>query len=319
MDPIQFSIPIRPYSVLKSADNSQEQLSFDFQLLEGVHTVNTSYIPVVSLLKNGNDTNLQLQLAFTYDYNAEEKMITISSPEEGSEDSMHLVSASQDHTSHHLLFASEIPEKIFKFNINSDLPLLSEQEDTFKMLVQTAYEELFNTLKNVEGLSIRVKTPPPVLSSELENELLLVYKDQELAGLFDPNVNYGKNYTVKSIRSVWGGKVTFAVNADFANVIGSTYDPKIDGSSWIKLWESSFGAATVCSSYNFAGNYPGKFTCNDSLVGGHIIKGKAASAVPKGSNDVYIIPICKAHNNNNSIYMEAIKYQGAVWLKNFMN
>ena len=69
----------------------------------------------------------------------------------------------------------------------------------------------------------------------------------------------------------------------------------------------------ICTSYQFGG-----FGCGNSLVGGHIILGTQAKIVAKGSNSVYIMPICIQHNNDDNVYMEALKYLKGIWLKNYL-
>jgi hypothetical protein len=70
---------------------------------------------------------------------------------------------------------------------------------------------------------------------------------------------------------------------------------------------------SICTSYQFQG-----FHCGTSYVGGHIVPGTVARTVPKGSNAVYIMPICHAHNNNDNVYMEALQYQDGIWLKDYL-
>lgn len=113
------------------------------------------------------------------------------------------------------------------------------------------------------------------------------------------------------VQSKFKGTTKFASHAPFANVIGSTNDPKVGGQSWIGLWRSQFGDEHYCTSLNFMVN------CGTALVGGHVITGTVAKTMPVGST-VYIMPICKAHNNNNNVWMEAITNQNAVVLSDYL-
>jgi hypothetical protein len=100
----------------------------------------------------------------------------------------------------------------------------------------------------------------------------------------------------------------------FANVIGSTSDPKIAGQSWIQLWANQFGHYPVnCTSLSYGG-----FPCGNTFVGGHVISGQVAHVVAAGSNSIYIYPICHAHNSNDNVYMAALQYLDGVWLKNYL-
>jgi hypothetical protein len=119
---------------------------------------------------------------------------------------------------------------------------------------------------------------------------------------------------VLTLESVFGGEVTLSYGEQFANVIGSTTDPKIAGLTWIQLWANQFGVyPVVCTSYQLNG-----FSCGSSLVGGHVIAGTQAKTVTPGSNSVWIFPICVQHNNNDNVYMEALKYLKGIWLKNYL-
>lgn len=108
-----------------------------------------------------------------------------------------------------------------------------------------------------------------------------------------------------AVDSSYGGTITWYLNYSFANVDGSTHDPKPNGySSWIQLWADACNGGnrtTHCSSYNYANGAPG-FGCSSVFVGGHVIPGTVAAWMPNGST-VYIFPICVPHNNNDNIYM----------------
>lgn len=175
------------------------------------------------------------------------------------------------------------------------------------------------TAAKAQFSTVRVKTPPPVLASIEESHkwMCMHDKDGTFLGTFDPSREYPEGSTMTDhLKSTWGGEAHFNQNQNIANVIGSDIDPKIKSMPWIELWERQFGMEDQCTSHNWAsGN---AFVCNDSVqsnrVGGHVIEGKVASAMPAGSNAVYIIPICKNHNNNNNVYMRANVYTQACLL-----
>lgn len=119
--------------------------------------------------------------------------------------------------------------------------------------------------------------------------------------------------------STYWGTITWTLNYAFANVIGSTNDPKPYGySSWIGLWADKCNGGyypSICTSYNYS-NGKTPFACGSDFVGGHVIPGKTASKVATGGT-VYIFPICKAHNNNDNIYMSMRYNPTGVVLKNY--
>lgn len=190
--------------------------------------------------------------------------------------------------------------------------------------IRSANEAIITAAK-AQFSTIRVKTPPPVLESieEYHKWMSMHDKDGAFLGAFDPDRKYPEGTTMTNhLESTWGGEVHFNRNENIANVIGSAKDPKISSKPWIELWERHYKEVEdQCTSHNWASGVP--FVCNDSVqsnrVGGHVIVGTVASAMPAGSDDVYIIPICKNHNNNDNVYMRANVYTKGIWLKNYLN
>ncbi|OJY61869.1 MAG: hypothetical protein BGP09_32490 [Rhizobium sp. 60-20] len=118
------------------------------------------------------------------------------------------------------------------------------------------------------------------------------------------------------VRSTYVGTVLWADKDDFANVKGSTHDPKIDGLSWIGLWSkkcNNNNAPQYCTSHNWFSNDHDR-PCNGDLIGGHVITGQASSREPEGAT-VYIYPICTRHNANNNSYMHVLYNNRGVQLK----
>jgi hypothetical protein len=110
------------------------------------------------------------------------------------------------------------------------------------------------------------------------------------------------------VTSTYVGTVTWVANATFANVIGSTDDPKNAGATtWIGLWRDKCNGGldtTKCSSYNFFSVDKTK-ACSTTFVGGHVIPGTTAKTMAVGST-VYIFPICDIHNASDSNYMKML-------------
>jgi hypothetical protein len=161
--------------------------------------------------------------------------------------------------------------------------------------------------------------PPPVVT--LEN--LDAYRDMfgdEIASNVPLDVTSEIKLLQLRVNSVYGGNVTWAGNAQFANVIGSTTDPRPSKyASWINMWatEANNGSLpTQCTSLNFFSNDPSN-TCSTDFVGGHVVTGQTPTSPATGST-VYLYPICKRHNGNNSCYMEVKKKPTGVQLNNYM-
>lgn len=166
-----------------------------------------------------------------------------------------------------------------------------------------------------QGFAVLVKTPLPPIGALETSRLRAVYENGVFKELFDPEKEYGEGTEVIGIESIFGGVITLQPKTFFANVIGSTKDPRIDGESWRGLWEEYFGEATICTSYHF----PRDFPCGSTLLGGHVLRGQKPAEVPVGTDQVVLImPICVQHNNNNKVFMSALYNQQAVVLDKYM-
>lgn len=187
----------------------------------------------------------------------------------------------------------------------------------FQNTVRSAQEAIIQAAKD-QGFTVVVRTPPPPVPPETADKLRMVYQEGVFKEAFDPQKDYGEEMAIFDIESTWWGEIFLTAGENFANVIGSTPDPKIDGEYWRALWESQFGVAATCSSFHYpGGNYP----CTPppaSLKGGHVILGKTAKKMPKGSDKVFIMPICAKHNADDRTYMAAVEYQKGIALHNYM-
>lgn len=297
-------------------DITKTDYHLSFQLQAGKNTVKTPVMPIGKLTYLDNDV-LLAQLSFSYEFDKEDGVFTIDGADFSSEDSMCLTTFPQGYEEFCYQNASKLSignkSTLFHPNWNYNTPMTPGLNVIFTGIVKSAIDILIDIASKQKELTIRIKTPPPKLSPEEHKALLLVYINHEFSGLYNPAKDYGAQFTVKTIESVWGGVVKFHYREDFANVIGSTHDPKIGGNSWIRLWENQFGQATICTSYHSGG-----FRCNNWLVGGHVILGTWARKEREGSNDVYIMPICSAHNNDDNVYMQALEYQNGIWLKKYL-
>lgn len=317
---INLSLTLSPNYSNDAVAIQEKAYSLSFELEDGKHTIATPFMDIGQLTYFKNAT-LMAQLSFTYEYDAKNKVITIDGPDYNSANSMMLTTFPQHSNEFWYQKATEASTAdgnlMYNVNWNYNTPMTPNLAPIFSAIVKTAINALIQAAYATEGLTVQVKTMPPKLTPEEHEALRLVYVGGKFAGLFDPSQDYGTygtDYTVRTIESVWGGTVHFNYAENFANVIGSTGDPHIAGLSWIRLWENQFGPVNTCTSLNYNG-----FVCGHSYVGGHVILGTQASVVPYGSNSVYIMPICHAHNNNDNVYMAALQYQDGVWLNNYHN
>jgi hypothetical protein len=318
MEKLDILFTLSPNYKNQFVDIQETNINLSFELENGKHVIKTTPIDIGRLMYF-NDSILQAQLSFSYEFDAENKIITVCGTDYSIKDSMCLITFPKGTTEYcyqgYSNCAINDEGSLYNPNWNYNTQMTPNLEDLFVDIIKEANNTLIETIKEqLEGITIRIKTLPPKLFAEEYLNTLIVYKENEFVGIHDPNLDYGEGYSFKSIESVWGGTVRFTQGENFSNVIGSTNDPHIGGLSWIKLWENQFGPATICTSYQYNG-----FNCNNHLVGGHIILGKQAQKVPAGSNSVYIMPICNANNNNDNVYMAALKYLDGIWLKNYLN
>lgn len=313
------SLTLSPDYKNSFVDIQKTMTDFSFELKNGKHQIKTTPTDI-GLLNYFNNSILQAQFSFTYDFDEANRTLTLAGTDYSSKDAMVLTTFPKGtdeycHQSYSLCKVDD-EDSLYNPNWNYNTPMTPNLENVFVTMLREANEILIETAKQVEGIIVRVRTHPPILSPEEFSKMLLVYKENKLVGMHNPNQEYGEEFTIVSVFSVWGGTVRFNKGENFANVIGSTNDPHIGGLTWIELWRRQFGPATTCTSLNY-----NKFVCNVQfgLLGGHIIVGQQAQRVPNGSNSVYIMPICNAHNGNDKVYMAALQYQDGIWLNNYLN
>lgn len=273
-------------------------------------------------LKYFKDPVLQAMLTVWYKYNKATKTITLCSPDLKSKDATYLTTFprnSEQFCKEHTYPGDNKPCGTNP-NWNYTAGVTPGLKDLFHQTVRKAQEKIIEGAK-AAGLNVIIRTPPPVLSKELNEQLAAVYHKGVFLEMYNPQKNYADPLTeVLQLESVWYGEVFFAHGEEFANVKGSSGDPKIAGLAWLRLWESHFGVpARKCTSHDhYSGIHtPGK--CGSTLVGGHVIQGTIASHVPHGSDGVFIMPICTTHNNsaNDRYYMQALEYTKGIALEKY--
>lgn len=196
--------------------------------------------------------------------------------------------------------------------------------DTENELAQTAglIQKAVEAAAQAEGyIVIRAV---PITDEMRENDFNLLYKNGCFAGIADPEKEYGDDCRLVPFTSTFQGQATFTNTTEFANVIGSTDDGKDGGKLWIDLWEKKRNKTkhptvfdrnitAACASYNAFYNpgsgvlAPGE-TCNGTLIGGHVLKGRTARKIKASEKDkrdfIFIIPICRRHNQKNQYFMK---------------
>ena len=339
MKTLTVTVPLTPlynsaYQQLVVINATNVTLNIPIQ--EGTNTWTSQY-QAVGTLKHFADPVLMAAIRITYDYDSVEDTLDLFGNDyDSSSESTCLLTLPQGSSQlgqQHTYLNDPNPCN-GNPNWNYTTPYTPGLAAEFTASIRAANDKIIEAAKSTFK-AVCVKTPPPVaLLSSKEGDILHNWTDMHapdgtFLGVFDPKKEYEQGTTMKHVlQSTWGGEVTFNQDEYIANVIGSSGDPKISSKPWIELWERAFGMEDQCTSHNWAGgpatevakfNSNGK--CNDSSqsnrVGGHVILGTVAKPVTKGSNKVYIIPICKNHNNNDKIYMRANVYTQGIWLNNY--
>jgi hypothetical protein len=288
------------------------QIQAEFE--DGSHTFTSSDFQL-GTVHSLSSRSLIGRLSFRYSYQAANRVITVCGTDFASGDGMTLITMPEgtDYAYfEHAASAGFTADQSGPWNYRTQL--MPGAAQVINSIARGANDALISALEATPDLVVQVRKSFPELPMEHYLNLCVVYRGGRFLELFDHSHQYEPDDEVHAVDSVWGGEVTLNKGENFANVIGSTSDPKVAGLSWIQLWARQFGMyPTTCESFNYGG-----FPCGTYLVGGHIVLGKKAMVMAKGSNAVYIVPICAGHNNNDNVYMAALTYPKGVWLKNYL-
>ncbi len=312
---VRFSLPIAYQNAFVTLHEREQTVLFHLE--DGTHTARSEFIDI-GVVHHFQGRRLLGQFSFEYTYEPQRRVITVCGTDFDSVRSMCLTTVPEGSTEYCHQRAAEGGFLADDLTANPHWNYLTSLtpglRDVFKGVVQTVNDRLIEALQKGPQLNVQVRKHPPELPGEEYRKLLTVYRAGQFQGFHAPGRQYGPEDELFSVESVFGGEVTLNYAEAFANVIGSTADPKIAGLTWIMLWTNQFGVYPVtCTSYLSNG-----FACGGTLVGGHVIGGTQAQVVANGSNSVWILPICHNHNTNNSVYMQALKYLTGIWLKNYM-
>lgn len=260
------------------------------------------------------------RLTFRYSYDSGSKIITVCGTNYPSADGMTIMTMPEgmndeacfEHAANTGFLADEV-YRGGKWNYYS--PLMPGAPKRIKDIVRGANDALIAALGEVPDLTVRVREILPELPVEDYLALCFVTRDGRVLEKYDPTKLYRLDDELNTPHSTFNGKEQWPINFDFANVIGSTLDPRPPSKSWLELWRATMGRdGPNCASLGF----PPNVLCKGGSVGGHVISGQTAQKVATGSNDVRIIPICRGHNGRNSTYMKTMVERWVVVLNNYM-
>lgn len=316
--PLQFDMPYGPDNLIVQVPAGCHQ--FEFELGEGSRTA-TSQPLAIGSLPGIEGRNLMAQLSFGYDWDAAERTISICGSDFISARTMYLTTFPEgmDEVCIERVAGSGFVHDDHLGNRHwfYPTPLMPDLDIYLQQALTRACEAMIVSLQDIPDVMVRVRRPLKDVPIEIYMDLLAVHRGDQFVEYYDPAKSYGSEYRYVGVESIYAGTVMWAVNGNFANVLGSTGDPKHGVASWVTLWALHCNGGVLpinCTSNGF----PVGFACNAPLYGGHIIAAAAAAPMPAGSNNVYLLPICNSHNNVNFVgTMHAIHYQNAIWLNHF--
>lgn len=291
----------------------QTQVALDFALVDGEHTI-TSPLAKVGTVASGASPDLMASITFWYRFDAATNTLTFCSSELVSEDATFLTMAPSGSGQFRKqnAYINDDQELASKVQWAYATPLSAGLQPALQETVRRANDLVIATAKS-RGFTVIVRTPVPDMPAEDYKQFSAVYYQGKFLEFFGPEKTYTSEHQVVPLDSIWYGEIYLNSQDYFANVIGSTNDPKVAGKSWIQLWQGQFGTANTCTSYGITG-----FTCSGPLLGGHVVLGKVATNVLQGSDKVFIMPICTGHNSNDNVYMAPLKYLNGIALHNYL-
>ncbi len=302
METIKFNLPIFNHLNLAPLKISEHTVPVEFELTAGKHVFNSEPIEIGTFFHYKVFGNISIP----YNYDTDMKYITIAGSDDCGDKQIIIHTSLEKHpkmnNSHQLNNHSskQVVPNVWKNFIDTS--------PVFKQAIKTSIRHAIDTIVQrllEAGLQGVIQTnPAPIITPNNYQDYKAMFMPKKI-DVSQPTLN--DLLEVQTIVfSTYYGTITWNLNYSFANIIGSTYDPKPVGyASWIGLWADKCNGGNNtdhCSSFNYSdGKTP--FGCNTTdFVGGHVIPGMVAGSVAKGGT-AYIFPICKAHNNNNSIYM----------------
>lgn len=336
MQKIKFTVPISrslPF-MQKSLVLSDNDAEVELDLTEGEHVFESE--PVI--IGTYYHFRVFALLTFGYSYSSALNEIKIAGPDSTSRNQLKI------HTyldgDKEFLYTHAAREDATSYGRQDFLSRFADDSKKTKkskgILVKEAIETVIGQLLGKGGVrSIALSSPAPVITPDNYAEYHQMLLPEENAADV-PSLREIISLQ-KKIESVFDDVVLIPTGTDFANVIGSTKDPKGDRLNWIKLWmEKCNGGASPlqCASLDTflgtANTYACTYTRFDSrCFGGHVILSATPEIIDpytdplKAKHAVYIAPICISHNNHDDVYMRNVYDQGKgilqiVRLKNYL-
>jgi len=317
--PVETSLHVRVPLVPTFSDGvdcklEESTVSLSLSLVNGAKVVTTPSQRVGTY--KGNAVEATLSVWYNYDA-ANKKFIVCSNDYKGDKDEIPTVltlSVDGSSSSVHTYGSTDV---------TGWLTNVAGLTDRLQQSLRSVYYVIHAAGFNAGVNAVVTRHPPVTLSNEdAEKFKVVVNPKGDVVRLHDPNKPIEAGNVIMSVVDSKASTEVWAQNQVFANVDGSTNDPKVGSASWISLY-GQYATAGACASYQWTdqGDHEFKCTASGSVLGGHVIKGATSHASVSTGGDCYIIPICPAHNNTNyRNYMKVVSATGytALHLTGFM-
>jgi len=312
--PLTVELPVTPAYEGDGIDLTNQSVTAALDLSGGTRTFDS----VAKTVGTYQGAEVRAKLTFTYHYDKEEDKVTIRGNDDTTADQLRITTSLGGEPS----LASQHTPNDAGLNLASNhlwavkvkqSPGLSE---AMAATARACNDILVKALMDAGVSSVlKIGTAPVVTLENLNGFKQMFGEDVTPLDLSAAPAEVARIQFI--VFSTYVGTVTWKANTTFANVIGSTDDPKVPGyTSWIELWayKCNKGNDTdTCSSLNYFSQEPNR-KCAGTIIGGHVIPGTTAKKMNKGDT-VYIYPICHDHNMSDANSMKSLYNPEGVQLK----
>jgi hypothetical protein len=204
--------------------------TFTFKPKNGKHTFRSSMVAIGRSAK-AEGRRLMAGVAFEYDYDAKNKVITVCGPDLESARTMCLITVPEG--TEEYCYQRACGQGFIYDDLGGNPywnylgPLTPGLEPFLRGALRGAIASLIDALEQVTELTVCVNKPPPTMPMDRYLNLLMVHKNGTFVEYFDNTKTYSAKHGYIGVESTLAGTGKFAAKANFANVIKSTGDPRI--------------------------------------------------------------------------------------------
>jgi len=314
MNKVAFELPLFNSINQGPMRHEQHAVPVELELTAGEHLFTSTPMPIGTFF----DFKIYGYISIPYSYDPKMNYVTICGPESTSNEQLAIHTSLEEHTNFSSLHSNNSSGATATNMWTDFIDKTPEVKQVYQTAIRQTIDALVSKLLDAGVQGVIQTGPAPIVNPDNFQDYKAMFAPEKM-DIEQPSLDDFLEIQ-KIVQSTYYGTITWTLNYSFANIIGSTHDPKPTGySSWIKLWnDKCHGGSypTHCSSYNYEDG-TNTFTCNTTdFVGGHVIPGQTAGGVTTGGT-AYIFPICKRHNGNDNIYMSSRYNPKGVVLHNY--